>query len=152
MKLVFGEDKLVADWVYGTLRLDPPATYTSIGVADGVRLVAGVVYSNFRGCDIEMVAASSTTRWLSRGRLAAFFAYPFEQLGCRRVTGIVDKGNKHSRRWMLKLGFKLEGVAREAMDNGHDACIYGLLRRECRWITGEQPDGQEVRRLGAAAA
>lgn len=99
--------------------------------SDG-RLLGGVLYVSFRRTDIETHWAGETG-WLSRAHLRGFFSYPFDQLGVRRVTGIIHRKNKTARKIAEKIGFKLEGVCRHAFENG-DAMIYGMLKPECRWI------------------
>lgn len=96
------------------------------------QLMGAVLYTNYRGPSIEMTCAGEPG-WLTRTHLREFFAYPFLQLGCRRVTGIVHRKNKHARKINERLGFKLEGVCRHGFENG-DACVYGLTREDCKWI------------------
>ena len=95
-------------------------------------ILGAVLYTNFRRCSIEMTSAGAPG-WLTRGNLRGFFSYPFEQLGCRRVTGIVHRKNKHARQINERLGFKLEGICRHGFPDG-DACVYGMIRKDCRWI------------------
>jgi hypothetical protein len=95
-------------------------------------LKGAVLYTNFRGPSIEMTCAG-TPGWLTRPHLREFFGYPFNQLGVRRVTGIVHRKNKHARNINERLGFKLEGVCRHGFKDG-DACVYGMTRADCRWI------------------
>jgi RimJ/RimL family protein N-acetyltransferase len=95
-------------------------------------LVGAVLYNNFRGPSIETHWAGDGN-WLSRSNLHGIFAYPFAQLGVRRVTGIIHRKNKHARKVAEKIGFKLEGVCRHGFKDG-DACIYGLIKSECRWL------------------
>jgi RimJ/RimL family protein N-acetyltransferase len=103
-----------------------------IGAVRFGRVIGAVLYINYRGPSIEMTCAGEPG-WLTREHLKAFFSYPFEQLGVRRVTGIVHRKNKHARDINERLGFKLEGVCRHGFDDG-DACVYGLLKRDCKWI------------------
>lgn len=101
-------------------------------VRDGA-IIGAVAYHNYRQSDIEMVCAGEPG-WLNRVTLKAYFGYPFFQLGCRRVTAIVHRKNKRARKFNERLGFKMEGVHREAMADGADAISYGLLRSDCKWI------------------
>lgn len=110
------------------------APYTTIAVQSEKGIHCACVYQNFRGCDIEMACAIDDKRSLTKGALSIFFSYPFNQLNCVRVTTIVSRRNKASRRFVEKLGFKLEGVVRKVIDGKTDAIIYGMLRSECRWI------------------
>ncbi len=152
--LLFGEDRLVANWVASRIQVTPfREDATAIGVVRGDHLIGGVVYTNFRrntgGNNIEMGCAGEGN-WLTKGALRVFFAYPFEQLDCCRVTTLVAKKNKRARRFNDKLGFKLEGVVRRGF--GHDdACVYGMLIHECRWI-GKGANELRKRQLAAACA
>jgi hypothetical protein len=62
--------------------------------------------------------------------------YVFLRLGCHRLTARTRPSNAKARRALDRLGFKVEGVARDWFGN-EDAVIYGLLRRECRLLRKE---------------
>lgn len=139
MELIIGRDKEVAEIVAQLIpeyesSEDFGTSYTAIGFRSGDEFLAGAVYSNYRVHDIELSLAALSPKWSSRSSWRAVFAYPFQQLGTRRVTCIVNKKNKRVRRLMEGAGFKLEGVLREAFKSGADACVYGMLKSECRWI------------------
>jgi RimJ/RimL family protein N-acetyltransferase len=70
----------------------------------------------------------------TRGFLREAFRYPFLQLGAGRLTARIHAGNSASRKFVEALGFKLEGIIRETLADGADLCVYGMLRRECRWL------------------
>jgi hypothetical protein len=111
---------------------DMPYEILAATNAERTKLLGAVLYINYRGPSIEMTSAGEPG-WLTRTHLKAFFDYPFNQLGVRRVTGIVHRKNRHARKINERLGFKLEGVCRHGFKDG-DACIYGLIRNDCRWI------------------
>jgi RimJ/RimL family protein N-acetyltransferase len=92
----------------------------------------GVLYNNYRDPAIETHWAGEPG-WLTRENLRGIFAYPFTQLGVRRVTGIIHRKNRRARKAAEKIGFKLEGVCRHGFKDG-DACVYGMTKAECRWI------------------
>lgn len=132
MKLIFGADEYVCSWI--STRIDIPLRDgKAIGVARGDRLIGAVAYTNWRVCDIEMSCAADDPRWLNRSFLHTFFAYPFLQLRCLRVTIHTAKKNKRAREFVERIGFKLEGVHPRALD-GRDACSYGMLRERCKWL------------------
>ncbi len=107
--------------------------FEAIGLERDGDLLAVVVYNLWSGADIAMhVAAMPGRRWMTRGFLRAVFRYPFVQLGCRRVTGYVPASNADALRFDAHLGFRHEGVMREALDNGEDVILYGLLREDAR--------------------
>lgn len=131
--IILGQDDLVIPWIIERI---PHTSFfddaTSIGVERDGELIGGVLYSNYRDRDIEMSAAGEGN-WLNRANLYAFFAYPFLQLGCARVTAIVPKRNKDVRKFIEKVGWVIEGRHRHAFPND-DAISYGMLKNDCRWI------------------
>ena len=132
--IVAGHDKDVAEWVarYSPyLKLDTP--YTALGYERGGDLIAGVVYDNFVprvNVDAHVAFASAVPRIFLREA----FRYPFCQLLVRRITGRVPFHNVQSRYLCQRLGFQREGVIREALEDGEHLMIFGMLKRECRWL------------------
>lgn len=107
-----------------------------IGVLSSQGKIRGaVLYTNYRHGGIEMTCAGEPG-WLSKDAVKAFFVYPFQQIGCHRVTSLVPRKNKPSRTLAERLGFKLEGVIREGFVGAttQDAMLYGLLKSDCIWI------------------
>lgn len=141
-KLIYGHNRVVGEFVASQIkgfdgRLDKE-DYTAIGVInDNRELIAGVIFNEYRPpVDIRENFAAVDKSWATRPILKHLFAYPFIHLGVRRMTGIIGADNNASIRLTEKLGFKLEGRARQAMDDGQDALIYGMLKEECPWIKG----------------
>lgn len=104
---------------------------------DGV-MAGAVIFHNWdaQARNIEVAIAADTPRWLSRQRLERVFQVAFDEdyIGARRITCRIDASNPRSRRLCEGLGFRLEGLLREAAYDGGDLLIYGLLKRECRYI------------------
>jgi len=149
--LIFGQDFIVANWIAERVK---DASYVpetvAIGVAENHKLIAGVGYYSRTNCDIRLVvAAEPGSNWLSRSALAVFFGYPFYApplgLGLRRVTAIVHRKNKKSRKFNDKLGWVEEGCHRNAFPDG-DAISYGMLAEECKWIDHELRKRQQPSR------
>jgi RimJ/RimL family protein N-acetyltransferase len=147
--ILIGDDRNVATLVAQHIPGFAPEKFTALGVVRGSQLIGGAVYHNFRGHDIEVTVAFEDPRWALPGTLRALFAYPFETLRCARMTAVVARKNKRSRRLTEGLGFRLEGVARRAIDGKQDAMIYGMLREECRWL--RKTNGQIDSRRTATA-
>lgn len=129
-----GHKEAVGEWVrrrmHGVSRWQ---NYEAIGVGLGPRLIAGVVFTEFDGINCQMSVAASSPRWLTPPILKTMFHYPLVQLGARRVYSLALAEATSVRDFMTRLGFTHEGTLREAFDLG-DAVVYGMLRRECRWI------------------
>lgn len=119
--------------------------HKSIGVLDDAgQIVAGVLYVDWNGRNIFMhVAAEPGKVWLTRASLYEFFAYPFLQCGCDRVTGWVEESNTAARRLDEHLGFTEEARLSGAAADGGDIILYVMKKRDCRFI-GERY-GQEER-------
>lgn len=135
MRLVYGDE--VARWVAAQLQWEAEAfnPCAAIGVVVDDRLIAGVVYNNYRDYDVQMTIASIAPHWATRRTLHSFFHYPFMQLGCARATASTAKNNHKARAMLERLGFVHEGKLRRGYDGRKDAMIYGLLREEAtKWI------------------
>ena len=112
----------------------PDMSAWAVADEDG-KLIAGVVFNWYTGPSIAMhVAAEPGRRWLNRDFLYRCFAYPFLQLNCNRVTGLVKVDNLDSQRFNEHLGFKKEGVIRQGAEDKTDFILYGMLKDECRWL------------------
>ena len=136
--LVTNQDERVAKWVADHMSIFEfgSTPYTAIGLTDpSGSLIAGCVYQNYTKVDIHMhVAALPGKRWLNRVFLGEGFRYPFEQLGCKRVTGLVPARNEVAASFDEHLGFVFEGRIRQILANGDDLLVYGMLREECRFL------------------
>lgn len=145
--IVANQDKQVAQWVASKITIFEfgSTPYTAIGLANETgALLAGVVYQNYTKTDIHMhVAALPGKRWLSRAFLGEGFRYPFEQLGCKRVTGLVPGRNIIAQQFDEHLGFTQEGRVRHILANGDDLIIYGMLREECRFLNVGRHHGRK---------
>ena len=114
------------------LRFRPDAKAIAL-LRDG-QPCAVTVYDNFSQCDCNIhIASDGTRRWLNRAFIAECFAYPFVQLGLRRVTGLVAAKNRDALRFDAHLGFEYEGLLRRALPDD-DVVVLGMLRESCRFI------------------
>jgi hypothetical protein len=136
-RMLYGQDDMVAGWVaqqIGGAVFASDARAIGLLSADGERLVAGMVWDNFTPWDCTCaVAGDGTRQWMSREFLFRSFAYPFLQLGLRRMTALIAEDNADSIRLCQHIGFTPEGRRREGRGDC-DELVFGLLRRECRWI------------------
>lgn len=115
----------------GSFRDDAKA----IGLADDGKLRGVVVYDNFTttGCWIS-VASDMSRRWITREFIIHAMAYPFLQLGYPRINAFVSCRNAMSISFCEGFGWTREGILREAGHDGEDLIVFGMLRRECRWL------------------
>ena len=138
LEIVLDDRTRVAEYLISRIRdlTDLPGGYMAIGVVRNHTMIGGCLYTAYRPCkdggDIQMWCAGEKG-WLSRRVIRTMFAYPFQDLNCHRITCIIAKPNKASRKLCEGIGFKLEGICKKGTNTRTDACIYGLLKSEYRW-------------------
>lgn len=144
----------VAAWMYARVKwLQIPELYSTLALLDDAgKICAAVMYENFVHPSIDAhIAAERLTPYF----LAEALRYPFVQLDCNRIAVRVASDNDASQRFVTKIGFTLEGRAREALPGPLDVLAYSMLRRECRWLGvkphGNQEHGPARRTIGALA-
>lgn len=108
---------------------------TALGLIRQGKLVAGVLYENYNGCNIfaHWATEPGTFRPLTANFLWAAFHYPFEVLGCRRVSGLVEPSNSTAVKMDLKLGFHVEATLKNAAPSG-DLLLMCMLKEDCKWL------------------
>lgn len=144
-KLLIGDNERVGPWVMERVGAKWfPGSGTTIGLEDeDGNVIAGIVYEN---CNSENcffhIAAIEGRRWGTREFLYYAFAYPFLQLGCNRVTGMVASTNKDAVNLNIRLGLELEALLYGAVPNGH-LLIYRMFKKDCKWLSLGEHHGQE---------
>lgn len=131
--LDWAKDRMMATYPVAdfTFRSDARA----IGHVRNDELVGVVVFDTFSENDcILHVVSDGSRRWMSRQFILETLAYPFGQLGFRRITALVSVLNEDSIRFCNHFGWKLEGMLRHAGPQGENMFLFGLLKSECKWI------------------
>lgn len=139
--LHYTHDKSAVEWVSEHLEgvtFDP---CVAMPLKDHTNtIIGGIVYNNFitspsgESISIEMTIATADPRWCTRSNLLQAFAYPFIQLGVKRVQATCARSNKSVRNFLERLGFQFEGIGREAWHLGGDCAVYSMLKNECKWL------------------
>lgn len=133
-RLVLNEKERVGEFVAQHVGNANWGAYTAIGLERHGALLAGVVYDGFTGPNIAMhVSALPGRRWMVRDYLYAVFAYPFIQLGCRRITGPVSATNTDALRFDFHIGFEYEATLRGAVPDG-DLILLVMWKEKCKWL------------------
>jgi RimJ/RimL family protein N-acetyltransferase len=105
-----------------------------LGLERDGELIAGVVYEGFNGNNVWMHVATTPGKKWTMEYLRYCFYYPFEELGCKRVSGYVEASNEVARRFDEHLGFQQEAVLRGAATDGGDVILYVMRREDCRYV------------------
>jgi hypothetical protein len=137
-RIIIDQSEAITKWVAVKIGEDSIPMAYGVGLEHGAKLVAGVVYAQKTASNVHTHIASDGSRhWLTPEYLGFIFAYPFNHLKCERITGFVRDDNIDSRRFVENLGFIREGRLRRACADGTDLIVYGMLREECRFLTGK---------------
>ena len=71
---------------------------------------------------------------MTREYLRMCFAYPFQQLQCSKIIGLVGSKNEVARRFDEHLGFQLEATLEAAHPDGA-LLLYTMTKEQCRWVS-----------------
>lgn len=141
-RIIYGEEDRLLPWAAERIGLPSfRRDAYSIGLERDGDLCAVVVFDTFSQCDVHMhIASDGSGRWMNKELLIRSFAFPFVQLGLRRITGMVPSKNARAIAFDENLGFEREGLCRDALPDD-DIVVMGLLRKNCRFIAKEHRNG-----------
>lgn len=105
----------------------------SLAAVEDGRILGVVVYDAFTAHECCMHIVIEDRRCVTRRILKEVFAYPFKQLGLRRVTGLVPESNVAALAFDMRLGFRHEGRKKWGAGD-EDEIVLGMTREGCRWI------------------
>jgi len=136
-RLVFDQNPIFWQYAAKSLGIDGFGQCKTISVMDEKHIIAVVVYSRWDGYQCEVAVVANKPTWLSRTNIRIMLGYPFNQLGCKRISVICRADNFRAISLAERLGFKRETSdegLRAYCSDGTNAHIYGLLKEECHWI------------------
>jgi hypothetical protein len=106
-----------------------------IGVHDKEgKMRGGVVFTGYLGSAIMLHMAGDETNWAGRDFLWMVFDYAFNQLGVRKLIGLVATNNLRALSIDLRLGFLLEGRIERVFPDGSDLLLLTMTRPQCKWL------------------
>jgi RimJ/RimL family protein N-acetyltransferase len=133
--ILYGHTEYVADWAARQLGIAAFGPCTTIAVVRNFEIVAAAVFHDYRPPNIEISFVTTDRAWSTPQFVHAVFQYPFDQLGCKRLTSITSASNQRARAFLCRLGFRQEGIHPEALPEGETAISYGLLASDAaRWL------------------
>jgi RimJ/RimL family protein N-acetyltransferase len=126
-------------WAEGVLgqKFDPKTVSLLTSLSQSGTILGVVIFSRFTTGNCEITVAARDPRFISKRFALAVAAYPFLQLGYRRVTAFIAVDNLQSLDLAQRLGFRIEGTARYWFPSG-DAYILGLLREDCKFLPKDE--------------
>jgi RimJ/RimL family protein N-acetyltransferase len=134
IELQIGQDQKVAEWVGKRAEVENLTECTTYGFFKDGKIVGGAIFYDWRVEDMVFSGAFEDKGCFTKRNLKLFFDYPFNQVGCHRISAYTSVDNSKANTLLKKLGFTKEGCFREISSRQEDANIYGMLKRECIWL------------------
>lgn len=135
MRIDWSQNPLYLEQAAATLgvKFKSSPTYWLAVVDDDGTACCVWVFNNFAMCSAEVSVVVLQKRIFRREHLRAMFAYPFHQLGLRRLHSVVRVDNVASLNQTRRLGFAVEGLLRNWYPDC-DGILHGLLKEDCKWL------------------
>lgn len=105
------------------------------------RLTAGVTITRRDGNTCMVTVAATDPRWCTPSHLASMFGTLFDELGVTLIYVLCAESNKRSNRLAVGLGFHPDGRLRGIGPDGDDLNLYGMLRKDCKFLNEVPHDG-----------
>jgi hypothetical protein len=105
------EKRLLAQWVADIIwpgRNSDFGNCQGMAVIENEQVIGGAIWHNFEpdAGVVEISAASTSKRWLTRQTLAVMFGVPFKEWGCQAVVLRVPDHDKPMHRMLKAYGFE----------------------------------------------
>lgn len=131
--ILYGEDSAVARWVAERIPHMAGGDFgpcVAVGIVRGNSMAAGVVWHDYQPAlgTMQASVAADDPRWAYPATLRELFAYPFRQLGLRKVWAITPHTNERAIRFVVGIGFSREAVLSEQIAPKVHAVITGMKR------------------------
>jgi RimJ/RimL family protein N-acetyltransferase len=108
-----------------------PDRSNAIGLFQGGKTVAGVVYENFNGQSV--VCHICVKGRMTPAYLAAIFDYAFNVCDVNKIIAPVSSGNVRAQKVVRKMGFTEEARLKDADTDG-DIVLLTMTRDACRFL------------------
>lgn len=120
----------VASWVYEAVGSAIGPNTVGLGYVRDKRIVAGFAFESYNG--VNIIAHQRQDEMAPKGFWVAAADYCFNKCNLKRVTGMVNASNEKAIRLNKHIGYEIEGVMKNAADDGGDILIMVLWRDKCR--------------------
>lgn len=142
MRLLFGQDAAVADWV----RRHIPHMATDFGPSSAIGVttedgqpLAGVVFHDYQPAygTIQLSAAAISPRWATKRIVGRMLRYPFMELKVNKVWTATEQKNERALKFNKGVGFMPEATLRHHFGRKNHAVICGMMDFEYRERYGQ---------------
>ena len=109
------------------------------------RLIGGILFTDWnQGSVLMHFALFHPIGGSCRELLWLGFQYPFNQLGVKKVFGLVPEWNEAARKLDLHLGFKIEYLISDVFNNPEPMLngmyLMSIRREDCKWLKMKPPE------------
>lgn len=134
-RLVFDEKDRVGKWVAEQVEQSAAwGSFYAMGVERDGEIVAGIVFNNMNGSNATCHIAVSRPGKDMIKLLHHAARYAFEQLGLKRLTGMVPASKPNVLKFDLNLGWEEEFVMQDAAFDGGPLHVLKMTPATCRWL------------------
>jgi L-amino acid N-acyltransferase YncA len=112
---------------------DPKCSANIVRARDG-ECLAGAIYTQFTGPSVVMHQAVFIEHGLNRDLLWAAFDYPFNQLGVKRIFGLVKETAEKVLAFNYHLGFREVARIEEMYEHDVTCIVMRMDREDCRFL------------------
>lgn len=141
VEIVRDQDNLIAGWVCRGVneKIENLGGYlVTLGFQQGRKLVGGLIYHGISANELFWTIYTTAPSWCTRKILNFCFSFAFEALKVRRISLLISRSNVKSLDFCTRLGFQIEGIKRQARDNGEDVFLLGMLKSECKFLRSDE--------------
>lgn len=111
-----------------------PRTDHCIAVHRDGRIRGGVVFTGYLGSAIVVHMAGDGTNWATRDFLWMVYDYSFNQLGVKKLIGLVQSSNLRAIAIDLRMGFRLEATISDIFPDGSDLLVLVMEKINAKWL------------------
>lgn len=144
--LLYGHSDEVAEWVMDRIpEVETFGPCSAIGVISDNRLIAGVVYHEYRAQygTIQLSMAADSPMWARKDIIKALLDYPFGQLEVYKCRLAIPAYNAMSIRNNEHIGFTREAILAHEFGKGKHAHIYRMIKPDFDRLYGNEQGGSE---------
>lgn len=98
------------------------------------KLCGGGVFTGYMGASMLVHMAGDGSNWLTRDFIWMAFDYCFNQVGVRKLLGLIPSDNHRALDIALRLGFTIETGVRDVFPDGSDLLILVLDKPDAKWL------------------